>query len=777
MGGGAPSRVMEAQMDDRLGLPPNTLIADGYRIERVIGSGGFGITYLAEDLNLKIAVAIKEYYPAEWGARGAGMQIGARSVRDRPTFEWGRANFLYEARTLARFQHSSIVRVRGVLEANSTAYMVMDFERGRNFEAWLTGLGRLPTQEELDRIALPLLDALEIMHAENFLHRDIAPDNIVVRENGTPVLLDFGAARGLAAEKSRTLTGIVKAGYSPFEQYATDARLQGAWTDLYALGATLYRAVAGHSPEEATLRMADDRMATAIAAGRGMYREGFLAAIDACLKVRHRERPQSVAELREMLCKQQPKRPVSRAVARTMVTAAPQLRRSLAPALGRLASHWPAVATAILVASSGAYAGIGYTRWRVDQSRRLAAADEDAARRRASAEAALARSRVAAQAERDFQSGFAACYGLGVPRDYAKARALYERSAAAGNGSAMDGLAWLYRNAWGVARDYAMARDWSEKSAALGTAAGMYTLGVLHEFAEGVPRDYATAREWYEKAAAYGNSGGMFRLGWLYQNGLGVVRDYARSRAWYEKAAGAGNGDAMINLAWLYRKGLGVTRDYARVREWSEKAAALGNAAGMYSLGVLNEIGEGVPQDYARAREWYEKAAALGNADGMFRLGWLNQNGWGFVKNPAKAHEWYARAAAQGSVAAMANLGWLYEKGLGSAADLALARQWYEKAAAAGEETAMRNLALFLDEAKGGPADFPRAARLLLQAARARNAFAVRDLLGDLAAWNRHTRTELKRELARRGLFGGPLDEAWDDGGRLAFRDYMARGG
>ena len=115
----------------------------------------------------------------------------------------------------------------------------MDFEAGEPLEAWLKGLGHQPAQPELDRITAPLLDALEMMHAESFLHRDIAPDNIIIRADATPVLLDFGAARRAVAEMSRTLTGIVKAGYSPHEQYATDSRLQGPWSDIYALGATL----------------------------------------------------------------------------------------------------------------------------------------------------------------------------------------------------------------------------------------------------------------------------------------------------------------------------------------------------------------------------------------------------------------------------------------------------------------------------------------------------------------------------------------------------------
>jgi serine/threonine protein kinase len=244
-----------------------------------------------------------------------------KSDRHENTFDWGFSRFLQEARTLARFDHPSIVRVTRVFEANATAYMVMRLEQGQSFEAWLNDLGRLPTQEELDSIVAPLLDALQMMHAENFLHRDIAPDNIIVRADGSPVLVDFGAARQAVVEMSRAMTGIepgyspheqypsdsrmtgiVKAGYSPFEQYSSDSRLQGPWSDLYALGGTLYRAVTGARPEQATLRVDEDHMPPASqVAGRGGYRRGFLSAIDACLEVQHLERPRSVAQLRPLM--------------------------------------------------------------------------------------------------------------------------------------------------------------------------------------------------------------------------------------------------------------------------------------------------------------------------------------------------------------------------------------------------------------------------------------------------------------------------------------------
>src|SRR5262245_13971566 len=327
---------------------------------RVVGAGGFGITYEAEDISLGTMVAIKEYYPFDFGDRDASMSVRPKSERQKSTFDKGLANFLQEARTLARFEHPSIVRVTRVLEANSTAYMVMRFEFGLSFEAWLNGLERPPTQKELDFVTAPLLDALQTMHAANFLHRDIAPDNIIIRADGTPVLLDFGAARRAVAEMSRSLTGIVKAGYSPHEQYSSDGRLQGPWTDIYALGGTLYRAVSGTAPEEATLRFDDDRMASAAQAAKGAYRPGFLRAIDACLKVRHAERPRSVAELRPMLLGVQSLSKKTEPLAETERTQRPPARSG--PTGGRVARRWPAVA-ALAAVLAGAYGAYEYGRW------------------------------------------------------------------------------------------------------------------------------------------------------------------------------------------------------------------------------------------------------------------------------------------------------------------------------------------------------------------------------------------------------------------------------
>jgi Protein kinase domain len=350
-------------LDSRYSLPIGTVLDGGYRISRVVGSGGFGITYAADDMTLGTTVALKEYYPFDFGDRDTTLSVRPKSERHRATFDWGRSNFLQEARTLARFDHPSIVRVTRAFEANATAYMVMRFEQGPSFEAWLRALGRPPTQDELDRIVAPLLDALQTLHAENFLHRDIAPDNIIVRANGTPVLLDFGAARRAVAEMSRALTGVVKAGFSPHEQYSSDSRQQGPWSDIYALGATLYRAVCGRPPEEAALRVDKDQMRPAAEAAIGDYRKGFLAAIDACLKVRYSERPQSVAELRPLLLApsrlQVRKDEVGPVQTSSKASAAPRSPGAAQTTAGR----WFAVAAAVVALAGGVYGGLEYSRW------------------------------------------------------------------------------------------------------------------------------------------------------------------------------------------------------------------------------------------------------------------------------------------------------------------------------------------------------------------------------------------------------------------------------
>ncbi len=285
-------------MTNLIALPGGTELVGDYRIERVLGAGGFGVTYLADEIALARLVTIKEYFPSDIAARTQGIGAAPRSQDCAGDYRWGLDRFIEEAQTLARFNHTNIVRVYRYFRANNTGYMVLHFEEGQSLKAWLKGLGRAPRQKELDAIIAPLLDALELIHKSDFLHRDIAPDNIIIRKTGDPVLIDFGSARGEIASHTKTVSALVKPGYSPYEQYAETSRRQGPWTDIYALGATLYHAVTGKRPPDAPSRMVNDELVSTREAALGSYRAGFLNAIDRALVLTIEGRPQEIAAWR-----------------------------------------------------------------------------------------------------------------------------------------------------------------------------------------------------------------------------------------------------------------------------------------------------------------------------------------------------------------------------------------------------------------------------------------------------------------------------------------------
>lgn len=295
-------------MANLIALPSGTELVGDYRIERVLGAGGFGVTYLADEIALNRLVTIKEYFPSDIAARSDGIEAAPRSHDCAGDYRWGLDRFIEEAQTLAKFNHPNIVRVYRYFRANNTGYMVLHFEEGQSLKNWLKALGRAPRQKELDALVAPLLDALEIIHGSDFLHRDIAPDNIIIRKTGDPVLIDFGSARGEIASHTKTVSALVKPGYSPYEQYAETSRRQGPWTDIYALGATLYHAVAGKRPPDAPSRMVNDEIVPVREAALSSYRAGFLKAIDRALALSVEGRPQSIAAWRGDLLAPDPPR-------------------------------------------------------------------------------------------------------------------------------------------------------------------------------------------------------------------------------------------------------------------------------------------------------------------------------------------------------------------------------------------------------------------------------------------------------------------------------------
>jgi serine/threonine protein kinase len=277
-----------------------------YEIKSILGQGGFGITYLAYDTNLKQQVAIKEYLPVEFSTRDAADTVQPISASHSKIFNWGLKRFLEEAQTLAGFKHPNIVRVHSFFEHNNTAYIVMDYENGVDLSSMIRK-GEHFSEERLLNLMLPIIDGLEVVHKSGFIHRDIKPANIFIRNDGSPVLLDFGSARHAISGQTKTMTSLVTPGYAPFEQYHEAEGKQGPWTDIYSLGATCYCVLTGKPPPEALKRgMAQFEHNTDVYLElsdikAGKYSEAILESIDWALRFREADRPQSVTEWKRMI--------------------------------------------------------------------------------------------------------------------------------------------------------------------------------------------------------------------------------------------------------------------------------------------------------------------------------------------------------------------------------------------------------------------------------------------------------------------------------------------
>ena len=296
----------------RNALPLNTMLLE-YRLESVLGAGGFGITYLGWDTNLEKHVAIKEYLPGELAIRALDGSVLPVNTENEYNYKWGLDRFIQEARTLAKFSHPNIVRVNRFFEANGTSYMVMDYEAGESLHQYLRRTP-MPDEAALKNILMPILDGLQAVHKVGFLHRDIKPSNVFIRENGIPVLLDFGSARMAAGSISKSMTAIVSPGYAPLEQYSNDGN-QGPWSDIYALSAVICRAVTSENPPDAVKRMKLDSVPHALTAARTRYSERFLKAIEWGMTLDERMRPQSIAEWRDLFLGRAPMTAFSRGAA------------------------------------------------------------------------------------------------------------------------------------------------------------------------------------------------------------------------------------------------------------------------------------------------------------------------------------------------------------------------------------------------------------------------------------------------------------------------------
>jgi TPR repeat protein len=602
---------MSTPTNHRNALPTGYQLQE-YQIQSILGHGGFGITYLAHDTKLDAPVAIKEYLPNEIAVRDTDHTVQPKSSQDANDFAWGLDRFLLEARTLAQFKHPNIVRVWRFFEAHNTAYIVMEYEQGHSFVKVLKA-GKTVTEAELMALLPPLLDGLETVHNAGYLHRDIKPGNIYLRDKDqSPVLIDFGAARYDVTSRSRSVTTIVTPGYSPFEQYQGKGSLQGAWTDIYALGAVLYRIIGGTMLVDATERInalvdnKPDPLKPAVKVGRGRYSQSLLEAIDWALKPKNQDRPQTIAQWSTKLL-QFDNNPTG-------------LQNGPISKLTQgLASRMTLIVKPLIFASIFSVIIVGalilYQDFKAEKAKEAARLEE----------ARLAAQEAAPQAP--------------LTED---ARQQAETQSSALEALAATGIAAYNRG------DYATALEQLKPLAQLGNAEAQVYLGEMYYYGKGVAQDDTQAVYWYRQAAQQRHANGQYNLGWMYRKGKGVAQNDTQAVYWYRQAAKQGYAVGQKNLGDMYSDGKGVEQNHARAIFWYRKAAEQGLAQAQYTLATIYAAGQGVPKDYQEALKWCRKAANQQLAAAQYLLGIMYEKGLGVSPDELQAILWYRKAAAQG---------------------------------------------------------------------------------------------------------------------------------
>ena len=476
-------------MTDHLHALPAGHRLNEYRIEGVIGSGGFGITYLARDIQLDKTVAIKEYLPSDFAVRTDTTTVQPKSTADQDDYQWGLARFLDEARTLARFEHPHLNHVHRYFEDNNTAYLVLDYIEGETLSDLLRREGRLESTH-LQRLVTELLSGLDEVHSAGYVHRDVKPSNIMLRKNGSSVLLDFGAARQVLGQRSKSITSVLTPGYAPIEQYDQKGDDIGPWTDLYALGMVAYRCVSGISETkllDAITRARlerkgkqDQDMVPAVEVGKGHYPLPLLKAIDWAIKVEENERPQNVAAIQEMIAGDEAfdavpdAAPVDKPAKQPMSPKSEQSR------------GWVLVWVVVVLVL------VGFLSWSpsvehertVEREPVIRTERPNQAEREQRAEAERA-----AQAERE-------------QRAEAERAAQAEREQRA----EAERAAQAERERVAKAERAAQAERERRAKAEQGDANAQYNLGFMYYYGQGVNKDKAEAAKWYRKAAAQGDA-------------------------------------------------------------------------------------------------------------------------------------------------------------------------------------------------------------------------------------------------------------------------------
>ena len=708
---------METESSSTQALPAGTRLEE-FVIERVLGSGGFGITYLARDTRLDRQVVIKENLPAQFCFRDThSLTVAPRHTHgdDADNFRWSLENFSKEAAMLASLDHPGIVKVLRSFEAFGTAYFVMPFVEGRTLdELILHRAGKPLAEAELRGILERVLAALGYLHDRGIYHRDIKPGNILITTEGLPVLIDFGSARQRLSERSMTV--VESAGYTPFEQLQSKGSV-GPWSDLYALGATFAKIITGEAPPKANDRAFGDPWQPMVSRMEleGRYSNAFLAALDRALKLPIEERWQSTEEW---------KAPLEGGEAAAKGGAAVPGEESVAAGAKHFRSPaWRWVALWLLL-SAGLLIAAGYGYWHFGKGTVRIASDP------AGAEVlrhgvVLGQTPMSLTSLDPFSEWTIGLRMEGYQPDTLAARVGWrERSTApvralkprpqkvivTSEPAGAEVVVVVDGKVVGLTPWEGPEREVGERVELLLRKDGWIAQTLRGEVGKGHPLELSVALTqdaFYaerldetavaalaEKGDAYAQALLGIRMFFGPHVGLDDAERVQRKAQGLELLEKSATNKHPLGLAARgsaeARSGGKEGLEFAQARCLEAVEAGLLedlNARGaqwIFYAGVAYDTGCGVAKDAAEAVKWYRKAAEQGLALAQDFLGRSYFHGEGVAKDAVEAVKWFRKAAEQDDAEAQCYLGFCYEYGEGVAEDAAEAVKWYRKAAEQG---------------------------------------------------------------------------------------------
>ncbi len=638
-----------------------------FAIHKILGNGGFGITYEATNTLIDKRVAIKEFFMADICMRGDDdTTVVVTSDTKRDLYERQKERFVREAIKLAHLTHPNIVAVHDLFEENGTAYYVMDYVEGENLADHLRRTGQPMKESEVLDILSQVLNALEYIHGQEppLLHLDIKPANIIVNEKGDVKLLDFGASKMMPQDdQGFTSTSFpYTPNYAPIEQMYQDIKKIGPWTDFYSLGATLYNLLTNCRPPNPSSLSDDHTSDKHIALSfPNEVSERTRILVAKLMAVHFNQRPQSVEEIRSFLEGKDFPKQNKIIIDEPSIIGGTNVSNDITIIDPKTKPQKDPEKKEIIRQPKKRKNRIG---WIVGVLAFLILAIVFFLKSQNSAKQRVADS--------EYELGNSYFYGInGKELDYAKALEWWRESAEHGNANAQYKVGICYGNGYGIERNDSLALEWLEKAAPGLTklalqenADAQYHLGYCYEYGNGKELNDSLAKVWYSKAvpgltklAEQDNAVAQYLLGYCYDFGKGAAEDKQEAAKWYRKAAEQGHAVAQCSLGYCYANGEGVNKDEQEAVKWYIKSAEKGFAVAQYNLGVCYANGEGVDKDKQEAVKLYLKAAEQGNADAQCNLGVCYENGEGVTKDMQEAVKWYRKAAEQGDADAKSALG------------------------------------------------------------------------------------------------------------------------